>query len=139
MDEVKIRKASPSSFSRGVLVGLPSRAWDASSTYDSLLIVPTGKRHDSKFHLIAIVGCVDNRPVEIAACCDDIEVRVPELLPLLADKYVMDMFRCDMSYPAGIAHWWGASFEVGVSLSSTEVTIRPRRAPLVGMIGGRDG
>lgn len=86
---------------RKVLDGLPVRRWDAETTYDSLLLVPSGKKHDSGYHQIAIVGCEGSKPKEIAAYCDDIGVRVATASPLLAGKYLQSMFRVDMSYPAG--------------------------------------
>ncbi len=111
---------------RKVLDGLPVRDWQAESTYDSLMIVPSGKMHDSGYHLIAIVGCRKNVPVEIAAYCDDIGVHVPMPSPRYgSDKQFSNyMFRVDMSYPSGIAHWWGAKFTVGTALSSTDVTVQ---------------
>jgi hypothetical protein len=123
-----------SNTNRKVLDGLPVRDWQTESTYDALLIVPTGQKHDSGYAVIAIVGAryrgpdEPGGPVEIAAYCDDIEVRFSNEVPE-SKRYATDDFRVDMSYPSGIANWWGARFTVGESLSSTVVTVLPRIKP----------
>lgn len=115
------------SFNRKVLDGLPTRDWQATSTYDAILIVPSGKKHDSGYHLMAIVGMRGPQPVEIAAYCDDIGFQIPQASKLIAGPYLSDLYRCDMSWPAGITQLWGARFTVGESLSTTNVTIETNR------------
>ncbi len=99
---------------RADLKALPRRKWDEISTYDSLLIVPSGKKHDSGYGWIEIVGCKDQAPIEVAACCDDICWHVQ------GGKYAM---RTDMLFPSNLVHVWGAKFEVGRSLSSTDIRV----------------
>lgn len=57
-------------------LSLPERSWGKVSTYDSIILAKTGKKHDSGFGIIAIIGCnfVGNEvePVEIAAFCDHV-------------------------------------------------------------------
>lgn len=111
---------------RKPLLELPVRNWQTPSTYRGLLIVPTGKKHDSGWHLIAIVGLGDDaEPLEIAAYCDDIGIKVEGVTEL--PEWPLGQFRIDMTYPSGIARWWNAEFTVGVSLSSTEIIIKEKK------------
>jgi hypothetical protein len=102
------------------LLKLPQRKWDEIKRYHSILLVPTGRKHDSGWMLIALVGMNNNdEPEEIAAFCDDVcWVNLP-------DKEWE--IRTDCFYPSGIMRVWGnkGKFEVGLSLSSTSVTFRP--------------
>lgn len=67
---------------RDELLKLPTRAWDAESEYDSLLLLSTCRKHESGWAIMAIVGVREGQPVEIAcACCDDIEWKLPRRLP----------------------------------------------------------
>lgn len=97
---------------RRELLKLPVRDWQQITRYDSLIICPTGRKHDSGWTLIAIIGCRDYTPTEIAAYCDDIEWKGN------GDT------RTDMLFPAGLVHMWSryVLFEVGLSLSSTTIT-----------------
>lgn len=54
------------------LLALPKRNWSETSTYDSVLLVSTRRKHDSGYNYFAVVG-VDEKgtPVEIAAFMDD--------------------------------------------------------------------
>lgn len=103
------------------LRSLPIRAWDKTTTYRSLLVIPTGKKHESGYAIMAIIG-VDEKgvPIEIAADCDDICWKIYE-----ATSYD---FRTDMLYPQNAIHFWSAKydFRVGSSLSSTDVFLTPR-------------
>lgn len=102
---------------RKELLALPERGWREESIYDSLYLVPSGRKHDSGYMCVAIVGVRDYKPVEIAAYPDDIEWIVPA-----TDR--MD-FRMDCEYPSGILHPWSYNhkFKVGSALSSTTVTL----------------
>lgn len=103
---------------RKELLALPIRKWDSPSEYDSLLLVPTGKKHDSGWALISIVGVRKGEPVEQAAHCDDIGWQV-----VAPTDY--EHLRMDCLYPAGVMHAWGrGKFVVGASLGSTRVTYR---------------
>lgn len=100
---------------RKELLNLPTRNWSVTSTYDSICIVNTGKKHDSGFAVMAIVGIINFEPVEIAAYCDDLQwLEIP--------SYPLSL-RNDMYYPSGIIHFWchGAEFQVGGSLNTTEI------------------
>ena len=60
---------------RKQFLDLPRRKWDATSTYDSIYIVPTYDTHkDSGYRLMAVVGALKKKgPVEIAAIGDVID------------------------------------------------------------------
>ena len=105
---------------RKELEAAPQRAgWTMPTTYDSLYLLPTRKKHDSGYHLICIVGSVDGK-LEQAAICDDICWNLQEPRP--GQGYAM---RTDMTFPGGVVHVWGwdTKFRVGMSLSSTEVDV----------------
>lgn len=115
-------------YTRKELLALPKRDWDTETIYDSIAVVPTGKKHDSGYAQIAIVGFdVDSKkPVEVAAYCDDIGYCFPEGVSV--QPYNLAVLRTDMFYPSGIAHvWsWDYVFKVGESLSSTDVHLMPK-------------
>jgi hypothetical protein len=103
------------------LKNLPYRKWNEIKEYNSLLIIPSGKKHDSGYALIYVIGCKNDDPVEIAAACDDINWKIPDHI----DPWE---FRNDMYYPSGIIHFWSSkyNFVVGVSLSSLDITLKER-------------
>jgi len=43
-------------YTRKELLALPKRDWDKETIYDSIAVVPSGKKHESGYGLIAIVG-----------------------------------------------------------------------------------
>lgn len=108
---------------RKELLALPVRAWPDESTYDSLYLVPSGRKHESGYMCVAIVGIRDHKPVEIAAFPDDIEWKMPQ-----DTSYWGDM-RMDCEYPSGILHPWSHryAFKVGRALSSTTITLVKRQ------------
>lgn len=114
--------------SKKELLKLPERDWSKSSVYESVMLVPTGRKHDSGYMLIAIVGVVDRQPKEIAAYCDDVCWAFPEnLAGYKYDGFHNLSLRTDSYYPSGIMHIWSNyyKFEVGSSLSSTDINLIP--------------
>ena len=105
--------------SRTGLLKAKERNWQEKSTYKDIFVVPTRKKHDSGWMLMAIVGVLPDGSYERAAWCDDICWDMQTTIR----EYSM---RCDCTYPSGILHFWGATFTVGVSLSSTTVTVTDR-------------
>lgn len=100
------------------------KPWQAKVSYSEIFVVPTPKKHDSGWTLMLIVGVLPNGTYEKAAWCDDIcwNVRTSR----------DHSMRCDCTYPGGILHFWGATFTVGHSLSSTDVTVTDRvREPVI--------
>ena len=99
---------------RGKLLKAKARPWDKPSTYEALYIVPTRKKHDSGWMLMALVGRNGNK-YEIAAYCDDVCWDIQT-----RPEHSMHM---DCTYPGGIIQCWDATFHVGMSLSSTHVRV----------------
>ena len=97
---------------------LPFRkSWNEATTYSSLIVVASGKKHDSGWALMYIIGLdKERKPIEIAAACDDICWNIPT-------GFSGYEFRNDMWFPSGVIHFWsnGYLFKVGRSLSSTDV------------------
>lgn len=89
------------------LLALPKRKWDETSTYDSVLLVSTRRKHDSGYNYFAVVG-VDEKgtPVEIAAFMDDFRYindffsadRVPPALGFAFDCSMAGVFRLHSNY-----------------------------------------
>jgi hypothetical protein len=97
---------------------LPFREWNKATTYSSLLVISSGKRHSSGYSIMYIVGLNENfKPIEIAAACDDI-----------CWKMNGGSFRNDMHYPSGIMHYWSReyTFEVGISISTTDISLQKK-------------
>ena len=98
------------------LRNLPFRKWDDVKEYNELYVIASGKKHDSGWALMYIIG-KNGDEIEIAAACDDICWDMTQ-----AKDYSL---RNDMTYPSGILHYWSNSFKfkVGASLSSTDVAL----------------
>ena len=111
-------------WSKKELLALPVRNWEIDSEYDSLLIVSTGKKHDSGWAIIAIIGVNSYAPVEIACiCCDDIEWKFPNAIS--GRGYIIGQMRTDCAFRSGALHAWkrGSRFIVGAALSSTTIEV----------------
>lgn len=115
------------------LLSLPVRNWQEEKIYEFLLLTSTGQKHDSGYSLMAIIGVnygnlKDYWEAEIAAYCDDINWKFPKEHPYY--KHNSSPMRTDCMWPSRIIRVWGSGehyftgkFKVGVSLSSTEVTL----------------
>jgi hypothetical protein len=117
-------------WSRAALLTLPHREWsDESPRYDSLLIFSTGKKHDSGWAMMAIIGVRKQIPVEICtSCSDDIEWKMPAAKTYGDNKeYTRGQYRSDCVIKSGALHVWTreGKFRVGASLSSTEIEFFP--------------
>jgi hypothetical protein len=114
---------------RAALLALPHRKWDDESPrYESLLIVSTGKKHDSGWAMMAIIGCRKQKPVEICTSgSDDIEWKMPAAIKYGGGEYTLGQYRSDMAIKSGALHVWTreGKFRVGASLSSTEIELCP--------------
>lgn len=91
------------------------RDWQKATTYEAIYLVPTRKKHDSGWMVMAIVGRNGNK-YEVAAHCDDI------CWNFATDKKEHSM-HTDCTFPGGIVHMWDAKFTVGTALSTTKVTV----------------
>lgn len=108
------------------LLALPKRNWGEISTYDSVLLVSTRRKHDSGYNYFAVVG-VDEKgtPVEIAAFMDDFRYInyfspadcVPPALGFAFDCSMAGVFRLHSNY---------YNICVGCETSTTFLTFRPR-------------
>jgi hypothetical protein len=122
-------RVSINEWTKSELLALPHRKWDDDSQrYDSLLIVNTGKKHDSGWAMMAIIGCRKLKPIEICtACSDDIEWKMPADTKYGDRKYTLGQYRSDCAIKSGALHIWTreGKFRVGASLSSTEIELCP--------------
>lgn len=110
---------------RKELLALPPRKrWDEKTVYQSVYLVPSGKKHDSGYMCVAIVGVREHKPIEIAAYPDDIGWSFPL-------GYKHESLRMDCEWPSGIIHAWSYkyNFEVGYSLSSTVISLVEKVGP----------
>ncbi len=97
---------------------LPLKDWREVKRYNQILIIKGGKRHDSGWSMMYIIGCKGGKPIEIAGRCDDIRWDVSEI----NDEHNL---RTEMYYPSGILRFWSNShdFEIGSVCSSTTVRL----------------
>lgn len=108
-------------WSRSELLALPLRKWDDTRpTYDSVLILPTGKMHDSGWGLIAVIGVRKEQPVHICSCCsDDISWNYPSTITMRMDCCLKSgalRMRASNADPSDV-------FKVSASLSSITISI----------------
>lgn len=117
------KRKSLNEWSREELLSLPTRDWQADSSYDSVLVLSTRKKHDSGWAMMAIIGVVDGVPVEVASqCSDDVEWIVhenPRSSSFLASV------RMDCAYRSSAMHFWSydVTFKVGCALSSLTIEV----------------
>lgn len=99
----------------------PVREWNKITSYKQIVIIPTRKKHESGYALIAIVGMKENGRFEICSYADDICWDFRKL----HQNYDSSGMRTDCYYPEGILHFWGRNIEfiVHEALSSTTIEI----------------
>lgn len=108
------------------LLALPDRAWGEPGVYDSLLVLSTGRKHDSGWACIAIIGVNGGNPVEVATrCSDDIEWIYPS--PRDYGQFLIGQVRTDCATKSGALQFWSRNgkFHVGQALSSITVQLIP--------------
>lgn len=107
---------------RKELLALPEREWDKVTEYESIIIVPTGKKHDSGWALMAIIGYDRDKGLfEIAAKCDVIDWHIDsDVNDLAADMYYNN--RCVRVFCRN-----GGRIRVGASLSTTDIEVLKRK------------
>jgi len=115
-------------WSKKELLALPHRKWDETSAeYTSILVFSTGRKHDSGWACIAIIGCRQQVPVEICSLCsDDIEWKMPPA-KIYGSGYTRGQYRSDCVRKSGALHFWSndGGFKVGAALSSIEIEFIP--------------
>lgn len=93
------------------LLALPHRKWSETKDYRSLVVFPTGVKHDSNYGCMTIIGCQNYIPAEIITeVSDDISIDFGH--------------RVDCLFAAKALHFWSRThlFRVGAALSSIEIT-----------------
>lgn len=109
------------------LLALPMRDWSKEGIYDSLLIFSTGRKHDSGWDTMAIIGVTERQPKEICTICsDDIEWKLPApQLYGVGNKFSLGQFRSDCCIKSGALHVWTdkGMFHVGTALSSITIEL----------------
>lgn len=112
-------------WSRKELLSLPVRKWDDSSTYDSLLILPLGIKHDSNWGCVAIIGCNDMEPTELCVVsCDAIHFYRDGNLPSQGVMVPGREISIDSAMKSRATHIWSRPyrFHVGLALSDVDIT-----------------
>jgi hypothetical protein len=110
------------------LLNYPKRSYNVVTMYEYVYLVPTGKKHDSGFMIIALVG-ENHGNREIAAYCDDIYFDMQLAADLLKNNHIsVSPYHVDMLYSSGISRMWSNKyyFEIGFSLSSTQIKLIPK-------------
>ena len=108
------------------LLALPVREWHEVSEYDSLLLLSTGRKHDSGGAMMAIIGVRDLKPVEIACnYCNDIGWKFPRWSIVCDGRYSIGQMGMDCALKSGALHAWTdrGKFRVGTALSSVTVEL----------------
>lgn len=116
---------------RDELLSLPQKPFNEERIYQYILIVPTRRKHDSGWRLMALIGATkgdDNtyRPKELIGYCDDINWILPENKN--NSKNIIETYknriRTDMTLSNCIRMWSDNHvFKVGRCTSSVDITI----------------
>ena len=117
--------------SKKELLKMPVRDWDDTSRkYSQILLVPSGRKHDSGYMHIAVIGVYEEEgkpKYEIAAFPDDISCIFP-----VKDygTFNFPLVRMDCYYPSGVLryHARNGKFTVSEALSSVEITFTEEKS-----------
>lgn len=106
---------------RDELLKLPEKEFNKVERYDWIIVVPTRRKHDSGWRLMALIGgkkVGDHyEPVELIGYCDDINWKFPITIN-------NNILRSDMTLSNCIRIWSNNHvFKVGTCLSSTDIEI----------------
>jgi len=96
------------------LLSLPERWQYTKSIYDAILVVPTGKKSETWYMLMAIIGMKDRwELVEIAGYCETILWKVSEFI-----GPTIENLRSDMDFETWVMHYFTEwKFEVSAIFS----------------------
>lgn len=101
--------------------------YDTQKEYDRILLVPSGKLHESGYMRIAIIGVTGvgkKEEYEICAYPDDISCYFP--IHDLGNNTPWALVRMDCYYPSGVLQYHGrGTFKVGTALSSVDIEFIP--------------
>lgn len=90
------------------------------TTYKSLLIVPSRRKHDSGFTQIQVIGVKGKDELEMCTTfSDDINWYLPSVLK---DEYFS--IRTDVFYPSGIMRMWSNYFDFKVEWATSSLSIK---------------
>ena len=106
---------------RDELLKLPEKEITKVETYEWIIVVPTRRKHDSGWRLMALVGGKKvgkyYKPVEVIGHCDDINWKFPENMN-------HNILRSDMTLSNCLRFWSDYhKFRVGTCTSSTTIEI----------------
>ena len=118
---------------RKELLALPWRDWkDTEKEYREILLTPSGKKHDSGFMTIALIGVwVEDGEAkyEIAAMPDSISYFFP--VKKLDSDFSIATVRQDCFYPQGVMRYFGNGvFKISAALSDVDITFIPANPKL---------
>jgi len=104
------------------LLSLPLKKDSNIKEYENIIVVPTNKKHDSSWRLMALIGVekIDKvyTPTELIGYCDDINLILPDKC------YRYEPIRYDMLLSNCIRMWsHHYVFAVGMTLSSTDIHV----------------
>ena len=106
---------------RDELLKLPEKEITKVETYEWIIVVPTRRKHDSGWRLMALIGgqkVWDHyEPVELIGYCDDINWKFP-------NNTNHDILHSDMTLSNCLRFWSDHhKFRVGICTSSTTIEI----------------
>lgn len=107
------------------VLALPEADWRESGNlwWESLLIVPTRKMHDSGFARIAIIGVNAHQAEQILGYPDDIQWPAQSGISGTMPDY--GALRTDAYWPSGLLHLWSREYEFNAhGVSSLDIKIR---------------
>ena len=113
-----------STATRKELLALPERPWNVVRTYESILLFPTNRKHDSGFALMLVIGCYDRKASEIAvSTSDDIKWHISEMER--CGDYHLANLRTDCFVKNGGLHFWmeNNAFTIGHAVSSVNIYV----------------
>ena len=117
-------------WTRAELLALPDREWGRPTpTYDSILVLPTKRKHDSGWGMMTIIGVTNTQPIEIVTTgADDIEWLTPDCQRLPSSTYLFAGMRTDCAWRSGAINFWlhNHVFEVSHPVSSVTITLKPK-------------
>lgn len=117
------------------LLASPERASESEGRrYKTILLVPSGRKHESGYMSIAVIGAYSGgkdgkeTKYEICGYPDDINWIIPSTIT--GRTYTTPNLRTDCFYPSGVMQFWyrNHDFIVGEAYSSMEIILldKPR-------------
>ncbi len=96
---------------------LPHRKWDEKIVFDSLVILPTRRKHDSGYRIIEAVAVIDGEARYKLTSCSDV-IHIGGIVPKSLQSYSIDCL-----LKSGLFQLWivGKQMTCGPALSSFEI------------------